>query len=77
MPFKMTILRIRAHRGGHHKALPDAEVIRIKGEIPTLPDTRQRLSIALLVYTLVADLLGHVDARMVETTCARPVMRVL
>ena len=51
MPFKMTILRIRAHRGGHHKALPDAEVIRIKGEIPTLPDTRQRLYIALLVYT--------------------------
>jgi len=50
-PFKKTILRIRAHRGGHHKALPDAEVSRIKREIPALRDERQRLYMALLVYT--------------------------
>lgn len=50
-PFKMTILRIRAQRGGHHKALPDEEVTRIKREIPLLEDLRQKLYMALLVYT--------------------------
>lgn len=50
-PFKSTLLRVRSHRGGHHKALPDTEVSRIKREIPTLQDTRQRLYMALLVYT--------------------------
>lgn len=50
-PFKTTLLRVRSHRGGHHKALPDAEVSRIKREIPTLQDERQRLYMALLVYT--------------------------
>lgn len=50
-PFKTTLLHIRSHRGGHHKALPDAEVSRIKREIPTLQDERQRLYMALLVYT--------------------------
>lgn len=50
-PFKSTLLRVRSHRGGHHKALPDAEVSRIKREIPALQDTRQRLYMALLVYT--------------------------
>lgn len=50
-PFKTTLLHIRSHRGGHHKALPDAEVSRIKREIFTLQDERQRLYMALLVYT--------------------------
>lgn len=50
-PFKTTLLRVRSYRGGHHKALPDAEVSRIKREIPTLQDERQRLYMALLVYT--------------------------
>ncbi len=50
-PFKTTLLHIRSHRGGHHKALPDAEVSRIKREIPSLQDERQRLYMALLVYT--------------------------
>lgn len=50
-PFKLTLLRNNGRRSGHHKALPDAEVARIKREIPLLADDRQRLYMGLLVYT--------------------------
>ncbi|MBQ4074531.1 MAG: site-specific integrase [Clostridia bacterium] len=50
-PFKRTLLRNNGRRSGHHKALPDTEVIRIKREIPLLEDERQRLYMGLLVYT--------------------------
>ena len=50
-PFKRTLLRNNGCRSGHHKALPDSEVDRIKKEIPLLQDDRQRLYMGLLVYT--------------------------
>lgn len=50
-PFKRTLLRNNGCRSGHHKALPDTEVARIKREIPFLEDERQRLYMGLLVYT--------------------------
>lgn len=50
-PFKRTLLRNNGRRSGHHKALPDSEVARIKQEIPLLEDDRQRLYMGLLVYT--------------------------
>ncbi len=51
MPFKNTLLRIRAEEAGHHKALPDEEVHRIKQGIPLLPDPRERVFMGLLAYT--------------------------
>ncbi len=51
VPFKSTLLRNNGRRAAHHKALPDAEVSRIKQEIPLLNDWRQKLYMALLVYT--------------------------
>lgn len=50
-PFKMALLSIDAEEAGHHKALPDSEVDRIKKAIPGLIDHRQRLYMGLLVYT--------------------------
>ena len=50
-PFKMALLSIDAAESGHHKALPDAEVDRIKKEIPSLTDPRQRLYMGLLAFT--------------------------
>lgn len=50
-PFKRTLLRNNGKNSGHHKALPDEEVARIKREIPLLKDERQRLYMGLLVYT--------------------------
>ncbi|MBQ8620083.1 MAG: site-specific integrase [Clostridia bacterium] len=50
-PIKKTLLRIRAEEGGHHTALPDAEVLRIKKEIPALAVRNERIYMALLVFT--------------------------
>lgn len=50
-PMKKTLLRINAEEGGHHTALPDEEVLRIKREIPSLAVKDQRLFMGLLVYT--------------------------
>ena len=50
-PFKMTLLSIEAEESGHHKALPDEVVDRVKKAIPELADPRQRLYMGLLVYT--------------------------
>lgn len=50
-PFQSTLLRNPGKKGGHHKALPDAEVDRIKAEIPGLKNAEEQLYMALLVYT--------------------------
>ena len=50
-PMKKTLLRINAEEGGHHTALPDEEVLRIKREIPSLDVRNERLFMGLLVYT--------------------------
>ena len=50
-PMKKTLLRINAEDGGHHTALPDREVARIKREIPSLDVRDERVFMALLVYT--------------------------
>ena len=50
-PVKSALLKIRAEKGTHHKALPDDEVRRIKKAIPLLSNQDERLFMALLVYT--------------------------
>ena len=50
-PFKSTLLKIKAEKAGHHKALPVAEIDRVKREISTLADDEERLYMGLLVYT--------------------------
>lgn len=50
-PIKKTLLSNNGTESGHHKALPDSEVLRVKREIPKLEDPQQRLYMALLVYT--------------------------
>ena len=50
-PFKNTLLRNNGAKEGHHKALPDEELDRIKRLIPALNHPRQRLYMGLLVYT--------------------------
>ena len=50
-PFKMALLTIDAEESGHHKALPDEEVDRIKKAIPELVNLQQRIYMGLLVYT--------------------------
>ena len=50
-PFKSTLLRIRAEEGGHHKALGDEEISRIKKLIPSMEDEDERLYMTLLVFT--------------------------
>lgn len=50
-PMKKTLLRIRAEAAGHHRALPDEEIARIKAAIPALKNEEQRLYMALLVFT--------------------------
>ena len=50
-PFKKTLLRINAESAGHHKALPDVEIDRIKMAIPKLASEEDRLYMALLAYT--------------------------
>lgn len=50
-PVKHTLLSIHAEQGTHHKALPDAEVRRIKKAIPLLSNQDERVYMGLLVYT--------------------------
>lgn len=50
-PFKSTLLKNPGKAAGHHTALPDAEVARIKSEIPLLSPVRERIYMGLLVYT--------------------------
>ncbi len=50
-PFKNRLLTIKAEKGGHHKALPNAEIDRVKKTIPTLADEEIRLYFAMLAYT--------------------------
>jgi len=50
IPIKRTLLRINAEQAGHHEALSDAEIARVKNEIPFLKSRSQRLYMTLLVY---------------------------
>lgn len=50
-PFKRTLLRNPGEKAGHHQALPHEVVDKVKREIPTLENDRQRLYMGLLVYT--------------------------
>ena len=50
-PFKMTLLTIEGNESGHHEALPDEVVDRIKKAIPNLAEPRERLYMGLLAYT--------------------------
>lgn len=50
-PIKNRLLQIKAEQSGHHKALPDALVAKVKRSIPTLEDPELRLYFALLAYT--------------------------
>ena len=50
-PMKQTLLRIRAEEAGHHTALTDSEINRIKAEIPKMENEERRVYMALLAYT--------------------------
>ena len=50
-PYKPILLRNHGVPSHHHKAVTDAEVARIRAEVPGLTDRRERLYAALLVYT--------------------------
>ena len=50
-PFKMTLLTVEGEESGHHKALPDEVVARVKLSIPYLEEPRERLYMGLLAYT--------------------------
>ena len=50
-PFCKDLLRNNGKQAGHHEALPDSEADRIKKAIPLLKDDRQRLYMALLVFS--------------------------
>ena len=50
-PIKPRLLKNNGRPAEHHKALPDAEVARIKLAIPYLKDERQRIYMALFAYT--------------------------
>jgi len=50
-PFKNHLLRINAENAGHHKALPDKEIDRVKKEIPAIEDAEIRLYFGVLAYT--------------------------
>ena len=49
-PIKNTLLRIKAEDGGHHNAIDDDIIARIKHEIPTLANEDERLYMTLLVF---------------------------
>lgn len=51
IPFKSALLVNNGKESGHHQALPDEELLRIKTAIPALPKPVQRLYMGLLVYT--------------------------
>lgn len=50
-PVKHKILRNPGKPGGHHRAVDDRIVDRVKRQIPHLPKEQQRLYMGLLVYT--------------------------
>lgn len=50
-PIKKTLLSNRGEPAGHHEALPDDVIARVKQQIPTLIDPDHRLYMALLAYT--------------------------
>ena len=50
-PIKKTLLVNEGKEASHHKALPDADVSRIKMAIPAIEDDQERLYMALLAYT--------------------------
>ena len=50
-PFVKTLLKITAEKAGHHTALPDELVARIKKAIPGLPKADERIYMALLAFT--------------------------
>lgn len=50
-PFKHSLLNIRAEDAGHHKAMTDAEIQRVRQAIPHLQDRDERLYMGLLAYT--------------------------
>ena len=49
-PFKNSLLRIKAEEGGHHNAVDDDEIRRIKQEIPLLQNEEERLYMTLLAF---------------------------
>lgn len=50
-PFKAKLLKNNGAPAGHHRALPDEEVARVKQAIPQLPTEQQRLYMGFLCYT--------------------------
>lgn len=50
-PFKKTLLRNPGEKAGHHTAVPHEVVDRVKKQIPTLKNDRQRLYMGLLAFT--------------------------
>lgn len=50
-PFKHSLLNIRAEDAGHHKAMTDEEIQRVRQAIPHLQDRNERLYMGLLAYT--------------------------
>lgn len=50
-PFKSALLVNNGKESGHHQALPDDELQRIKDEIPKLKNPVEQLYMGLLVYT--------------------------
>ena len=50
-PFKHSLLNIRAEEAGHHKAMTDEEIQRVRQAIPHLQDRNERLYMGLLAYT--------------------------
>lgn len=50
-PFKHSLLNIRAEKAGHHKAMTDEEIQRVRQAIPHLQDRNERLYMGLLAYT--------------------------
>lgn len=53
-PFKHSLLNIRAEEAGHHKAMTDEEIQRVRQAIPYLQDRNERLYMGLLAYTACA-----------------------
>lgn len=51
IPFKSALLINNGKESGHHQALPDEELLRIKTAIPALSKPAQRLYMGLLTYT--------------------------
>lgn len=49
-PFKNTLLRIHAESGGHHNAMDDDMVARVKQQIPLLENEEERLYMTLTVF---------------------------